>query len=97
MAVVANACVDAHEAGVADSATRLCTLWVMVLGRGSLCLRSLSVLGAACARRGLGKCVYRLTRRGRVPEAGRRLGEPSLSPGAGAERHRASEKRGQAC
>lgn len=28
------------------SATRLCTPWVMVLGRGPRCLRSLSVLGA---------------------------------------------------
>lgn len=64
MAAVANASVDAHDVGVCGSATRLCTPWVMVLGRGPRCLRSLSVLGAACARRGLGKCVWALTRRG---------------------------------
>lgn len=61
MAAVANASVDAHDAGVADSATRLCTLWVMVLGRGSLCLRSLSALGAACARHGLGQALWGLS------------------------------------
>nr|XP_038941115.1 hydroxyacylglutathione hydrolase, mitochondrial isoform X2 [Rattus norvegicus] len=33
----------------------------MVLGRGSLCLRSLSVLGAACARRGLGQALLGLS------------------------------------
>lgn len=55
MVAVANASVDAHDAGVADSG--LSSPWVMVLGRGSRCLRSLSALGAVCARHGLGECV----------------------------------------